>query len=71
MAETGVGIVLSSHLSGDLDRIADSILMLDRGEMIEYGPAPALRRKYGNSLLEDVFFNAIERVSGPRAPHSA
>ena len=67
MAAHGVGVVLSSHLSSDLDRVADSVLMLDHGRSIEYGPANALRNKYSHGQLEEVFLNAIERVpsSGP------
>jgi ABC-2 type transport system ATP-binding protein len=65
----GVGIVLSSHLSGDLDRLADTILMLDRGQPIEYAPARTLLDRYRHAHLEDVFLNALERVSASGPPN--
>ena len=36
----GTAIVLSSDLSDDLDHIADSILMLNRGRVVEYTRSP-------------------------------
>ena len=71
MAADGVGVVLSSHLSSDLDRVADSVLMLDHGRRVEYGPAHALLNKYSHTQLEEVFLNAIQRVSSSGAPHRA
>jgi ABC-2 type transport system ATP-binding protein len=71
MSDSGVGVVLSSHVSGDLDRIADSILMLDHGKPIEYAAARTLCGKYNSTHLEDVFLNAIERVSASRTAHRA
>lgn len=59
MAERGVGIVLSSHVSSDLDRIADSVLMLDNGQTIEYASTATLLHKYRNDQLDDVFLNAV------------
>ena len=35
--EFGIGIVLSSHLMGDVETICDSIVVLDSGQLIEQG----------------------------------
>jgi len=56
--EDGVSIVVSSDVSDDLDHIADTILMLDKGHMVEYAPAAALLQKYGHPRLEAIFANA-------------
>ena len=58
----GAGIVMSSHVSDDLDRIADSVLMLHEGTVKEYAPAKVLLEKYNHSQLEAVFLDAIGRV---------
>ena len=65
----GAGIVMSSHVSDDLDRIADSVLMLHEGTVKEYAPAKVLLEKYNQSQLEAVFLDAIGRVPATGAPH--
>ena len=67
----GTGIVLSSHVSNDLDRIADSVLMLHHGEAIEYAPAKVLLERYNQTQLEEVFLNAIGRIPTPSPAHRA
>ena len=57
--EEAVSILLSSHISDDLDQIADSVLMLSNGRAVEYALASCLLDKYGQSRLEDVFVSAI------------
>ena len=69
--DDGAGVVMSSHVSDDLDRIADSVLMLNEGRVVEYAPAAVLLDRYGKSQLEDVFLHAIGRVPTARAAHSA
>jgi ABC-2 type transport system ATP-binding protein len=57
--EETVSILLSSHISDDLDQIADSILMLNKGRVVEYGRALFLLDKYGQLRLETIFVHAI------------
>ena len=57
--EENVSILLSSHISDDLDQIADSILMLNKGRVVEYGRALFLLDKYGQLRLETIFVHAI------------
>jgi ABC-2 type transport system ATP-binding protein len=63
--EENVSILLSSHISDDLDQIADSVLMLNQGRVVEYARASFLLDKYGRMRLETIFVEAI----GNR-PHS-
>ena len=69
--EGGTGVVLSSHVSDDLDRIADSVLMLDKGTVLEYAPRKVLLDRFNESQLEAVFLNAVGRISTPGVPHRA
>ena len=69
--DDGAGVVMSSHVSDDLDRIADSVLMLNEGRVVEYAPAAVLLDRYGKSQLEDVFLHAIGRVPTARTAHRA
>jgi ABC-2 type transport system ATP-binding protein len=62
----GVGVLLSSHVSDDLDRLADSVLMLDEGNMLEYAPASALIGRYGIDRMEDIFHEAVAKVRPDR-----
>jgi ABC-2 type transport system ATP-binding protein len=57
--EDNVSIILSSHISGDLDPIADSVLMLHKGRVVEYAAASALLDKYAQPQLEKIFVTAI------------
>lgn len=57
--EENVSIVLSSHISDDLDQIAESVLMLHRGRVVEYAAASSLLDKYAQSQLEKIFVTAI------------
>ena len=55
-------ILLSSHISDDLDQIADSVLMLNHGRVIEYAMASQLVARYGQPRLEKIFVTAINRA---------
>ena len=57
--EENVSILLSSHISDDLDQIADSVLMLNKGRLVEYARASSLIDKYGQPRLEGIFIAAI------------
>ena len=55
-----VSIMLSSHISDDLDRIADSVLMLNNGKIVEYARASFLLDKYSLPKLEAIFIHALD-----------
>ncbi len=62
----GVGIVLSSHISDDLDKLADWVLMLNGGRVVEYAHAPALVQDYGRERMEDIFLEAMAKTDRAR-----
>ena len=49
--ERGVNIVLSSHVLPDVEHVCDSIIMLNQGALIHYGPIDELT-KGGNEIVE-------------------
>jgi len=57
--ESHTSILLSAQVSDDLDQIADSVLMLQQGQAVEYAQAAQLFAKYGQDRLEAIFSNAI------------
>jgi ABC-2 type transport system ATP-binding protein len=63
--EDGVSVVLSSHVTDDLDDIADTVLMLHEGHVVEYARASTLLDKYCEPRLDAIFADAI-RAEGSR-----
>ena len=61
-----VSVLLSSHISDDLDQIADSVLMLNDGKVVEYSQLGSLLQKYRLAQLETVFLHAIGRLPQTR-----
>jgi ABC-type multidrug transport system ATPase subunit len=64
--QENVCVVLSSHISDDLDQIADSVLMLNRGRVVEYSQTASLLKKYRLAQLGAVFLHAIGRFPQTR-----
>lgn len=57
--EENTSVLISSHITDDLDQIADTILMLNRGRVVEYASTLSLLDKYGEPRLEKIFVSAI------------
>ncbi len=49
--QRGVNIVLSSHLLPDVERVCDSVIMLNQGRLVHFGPIDALTGA-GESVVE-------------------
>ena len=47
----GVNIVLSSHLLPDVERVCDSVIMLNQGKLVHFGPIDALTSE-GDRVIE-------------------
>lgn len=62
-------IILSSHISDDLDRIAHRVLMIDRGRVIASGQCRDLKDRHHVQRLEEVFFNVVEATRGSGRHH--
>jgi ABC-2 type transport system ATP-binding protein len=62
----GRTVVFSSHLVEDIERMADSVGIMDSGRIVANGPLEALKgslRTSGESSLEEVFFDYVNRRS--------
>ena len=54
---TGATILLASHNMGEVERLADRVIMLKQGRIVDDAAPAALLAKYGRSDLEDVFLD--------------
>jgi len=63
----GATIVLASHNMAEVERLADRVLMLESGRVVEDGPPADLLKKYKRRNLEDVFLD-ISRKRRRRTP---
>lgn len=52
-------ILLASHNMAEVERLADRVLMMNRGEIVEDGTPAALMDRYARSNLEDVFLDIV------------
>jgi ABC-type multidrug transport system ATPase subunit len=59
--EEGKGILLTTHLMEEAQRVADRIGILDNGKIIAEGTTDELIKRYGGPTLEDVFINLTGR----------
>ncbi|MGL9969957.1 ABC transporter ATP-binding protein [Enterococcus sp. DIV1420a] len=53
----GVAILLTSHYMDEVEKIADRILIMHKGEIVSSGTKGELLRNYGKENLEDVFLS--------------
>jgi len=49
--ERGVNVVLSSHLLPDVERVCDSVIMLNQGKLVHFGPIANITGE-GESIVE-------------------
>ena len=52
--EQGKSILLSSHLLGDVEKVCDSVIILDKGKVLAYGEVAALTSSGANSYRVQV-----------------
>lgn len=63
--EHGATILLASHNMNEVERLADRVLMMNSGEIVEDGSPADLMDRFGRSNLEDVFLDIVrERRRG-------
>lgn len=60
-------IFLASHNMGEVERLADDVLMMREGRIVDKGPPGDLIARYGRDNLEDVFLD-IARGRRQSAP---
>jgi len=59
-------ILLASHNMAEVERLADRVILLQAGRIIEDGTPKALIEGYGRQTLEDVFLDVVRGRSAPR-----
>lgn len=59
-------IVLASHNMAEVERLADRVIMLERGRILADETPAGLVRRFGRATLEEVFLDIARR----RAPHT-
>jgi ABC-2 type transport system ATP-binding protein len=64
----GRGLLLSVHQMSDAEKIADRVLILDRGRVLAFGPLAQLRDRAGapKAPLDDVFLRLLEKRAAIR-----
>ena len=60
---TGATILLASHNMAEVERLADDVLMMKQGRIVDRGQPAELVRRYGRATLEEVFLD-IARGQG-------
>ncbi len=58
-AARGASILLASHNMAEVERLADRVLIMKTGRIVEDAPPPALLRKYRKKTLEAVFLQIV------------
>lgn len=66
--ETGATILLASHNMAEVERLADQVIMLGQGRIVDRGSPAELIDRYGRSTMEEVFLDIARRSKqDPRA----
>jgi ABC-2 type transport system ATP-binding protein len=66
---TGAAILLASHNMGEVERLADQVLMMRRGKIVDRGSPDDLLFRYSRQNLEEVFLDiARDRRAENGAP---
>jgi ABC-2 type transport system ATP-binding protein len=61
-------VLIASHNMAEVERLADRVILLDAGRIIEDATPKALIETYGHATLEDVFLDVVRgRRQGPLA----
>ena len=56
-SDKGATILLASHHMGEVERLCDSVFMLQAGKIVDEGSPKTLIKKYGRSNMEEVFLD--------------
>lgn len=56
----GKTILVSTHVLASMDEISDTMIIMNKGKILEFGNKNELRKKYNESdSIEDLFFKLI------------
>ncbi len=59
--DRGATLLIASHNMVEVERLADRVILLDKGRIIEDATPRALIATYGRKTLEDVFLDVVRR----------
>lgn len=59
--QRGATILLASHNMNEVERLADRVLMMEEGRIVDDGAPRALIENYGRETLEEVFLDISRR----------
>ncbi len=57
----GATILLASHNMSEVERLADRVLMMEKGRIVEDGSPAQLLQRFSRNNLEDVFLDIVRR----------
>jgi ABC-2 type transport system ATP-binding protein len=66
----GATILLASHNMAEVERLADRVLMMNSGEIVEDGTPSELMARYARGNLEDVFLDIVRGRRQGAAPEA-
>ena len=55
--QSGATILLASHNMTEVERLADNVIMMNKGRIVDQGSPRALITRYGRENLEEVFID--------------
>ncbi len=61
LREQGKGILFSTHIMREAEKLCDRIAIIHKGRVLAIGTMPELARRYGETDLEELFFGLIQR----------
>jgi ABC-2 type transport system ATP-binding protein len=65
LREQGKTVFLSSHLLGELEKVADYLVMLNQGKAVFQGPPGAFLEKYPGATFEEGFLSLLKGAEQP------
>lgn len=65
---TGATLLLASHNMAEVERLAEDVLIMKQGRVVDQGAPQALQGRYGRANLEDVFLDIARNRQGAVAP---
>jgi sodium transport system ATP-binding protein len=55
----GKTILFSSHIMSEVEKLCDRVAIMAKGKIVACGTLDELRKSYGQSDLEELFFNLV------------